>query len=331
MRSPAAATRTTRRSSPRRSRSVRRSRFASCPKTNSGLDIHFNESAPDRGITVEPVSEVYVSRGAKGLAAVKTGYATIASRDASGALVDYVVLRVAKPDALVVYSADDTRRARRLTSTAVSLSAGDRKTYRAFAQENKAVLAGSLQIEWTSSNPPSPTSRAPRTARRPSSRNPPGPRRSSPTGGTFTQTSRSRCSRERAGLSRLRAPRGSAARVLLAGCGADYDHTDIAVGHAPPSPLAGRVSYARIQVSVGAIVTAHIVSYDDDHKEMAADLRSKDPNIVEVTGVVSHGDYAFLGLRPADRGGGACGRAPRAHPHRGRHRAAAATLKPELV
>ena len=38
--------------------------------------------------------------------------------------------------------------------------------------------------------------------------------------------------------------------------------------------------------------------YDDDHKELAADLRSKDTNVVEVTGVVTPGDYAFLGLRP---------------------------------
>ena len=88
------------------------------------------------------------------------------------------------------------------------------------------------------------------------------------------------------------------AAVVLAGCGAEYDHTDIVSVHAPPKPLDGRVSYARINVSVGAVVTAHIVSYDDDHKEMAADLRSKDPKVVEVTGVVTPGDYAFLGLQP---------------------------------
>ena len=90
----------------------------------------------------------------------------------------------------------------------------------------------------------------------------------------------------------------SVAAVALAGCGAEYDHTDIVGVHAPPKPLDGRVSYARINVSVGAVVTAHIVSYDDDHKELAAELRSKDTNVVEVTGVVTPGDYAFLGLRP---------------------------------
>ena len=89
-----------------------------------------------------------------------------------------------------------------------------------------------------------------------------------------------------------------ASLLLLAGCGPEYDHTDIFSVHAPPKPLAGQVDYARIQVSVGAVVTAHIVSYDDDHKEMAADLRSKDTNVVQVTGVVAPGDYAFLGMRP---------------------------------
>lgn len=86
--------------------------------------------------------------------------------------------------------------------------------------------------------------------------------------------------------------------AALAGCGAEYDHTDIVGIHAPPKPLDGRVSYARISVSVGAVVTAHIVSYDDDHKEMDAELRSKDPKVVEVASVVTPGDYAFLGLQP---------------------------------
>ena len=125
------------------------------PKTNSGLDIHFNESAVDRGITVNAIGDVYVSRGAKGLAAVKTGYASLAARDATGALVDYVVVRIAKPDALAVYSADETTTSTppHVASIALSVSAHDRKTYRALAQQNSADLAGSLQIEWTSSNP----------------------------------------------------------------------------------------------------------------------------------------------------------------------------------
>ena len=124
------------------------------PKATTGLDIHFNEAAPDRGITVSPISDVYVTRGVKGLVALKSGYATIASRDASGQLVDYVALRVARPDALIVYSADQpTTNPVPVDAVELSLSAGDRKTFRAFAQQNKANLAGSLQVEWTSTNP----------------------------------------------------------------------------------------------------------------------------------------------------------------------------------
>jgi hypothetical protein len=124
------------------------------PKTASGLDIHFNEAAPARGITVSPISDVFVTRGVKGLVALKSGYATIASRDASGQLVDYVVLRVARPDALVIYSADQPASDPvAVSAVELSVSAADRKMFRAFAQQNKADLAGSLQLEWTSTNP----------------------------------------------------------------------------------------------------------------------------------------------------------------------------------
>ncbi len=124
------------------------------PKSDSGLNIHFNDSAPDRGITVSPVGSVFVSSGVPGLVALKTGYATIASRDAAGQVVDYVVLRVAKPDALVVYSADQPATTPTpVDNVELSLSQGDRKTFRAFAQEKKADLAGALQLEWTSTMP----------------------------------------------------------------------------------------------------------------------------------------------------------------------------------
>lgn len=122
------------------------------PKQESGIDLKFNDSAPERGVTVQPISDVYVSRGANGLAAIKAGYATIASRDAAGQLVDYVVLRVARPDSLVVYAADESRTNPPLVSN-VTLGVGDVRAYRAIAQEKKTNLAGSLQVEWTSSKP----------------------------------------------------------------------------------------------------------------------------------------------------------------------------------
>lgn len=120
------------------------------PKASDTL-IKFDEKAPDRGITINPVGE-YVSRGGNGLVALKSGYATITSRDASGQLVDFVTIRVAKPDALVVYSAEDVRDAPDRVDT-VSLGKTERRNYRAFAQEKNAVLAGTLAVEWTSSNP----------------------------------------------------------------------------------------------------------------------------------------------------------------------------------
>jgi hypothetical protein len=84
--------------------------------------------------------------------------------------------------------------------------------------------------------------------------------------------------------------------LVVAGCGADYDRTDITA--IKPSPLGGNMNYTRIEVPVGMILKARIVSYDDDREEMDADIRVKDTSIVEATGVVSNGDYAFLGLRP---------------------------------
>ena len=85
------------------------------------------------------------------------------------------------------------------------------------------------------------------------------------------------------------------AAAFVTGCGADYDRTDITAVKA--SPLGGSVTTSRVEVPVGMIVKARIVSYDDDRKEMDNDFHMKDPSIAEVTGVVSDGDYAFLGLQ----------------------------------
>ena len=86
-----------------------------------------------------------------------------------------------------------------------------------------------------------------------------------------------------------------ASALALGACGADYDHTEITnVKGSPPFP--GSVSYARIVVPVGMVVTAHVVSYDDDHKAMAMGLQSMDPRVVEVEGVVS---AKFIEAMPA--------------------------------
>jgi hypothetical protein len=89
-----------------------------------------------------------------------------------------------------------------------------------------------------------------------------------------------------------------ACTLALAGCGAaDFDHTEITnVKGSPPFP--GTLNYARIVVPVGMVVTAHIISYDDDHKTMTTGLTPSDTRVVEVTTVVSPNDFAFFGLTP---------------------------------
>jgi hypothetical protein len=58
------------------------------------------------------------------------------------------------------------------------------------------------------------------------------------------------------------------------------------------------MDFARVIVPVGTVLTAHIVSYDDNHDTMAVDLRTKDGTIVDVQNVISEHDYAFFGLKP---------------------------------
>lgn len=127
-----------------------RVRFVSQSTSSKASYITFNESAPNRGLTVNPIGE-YLSFGPKGMLAQKEGYATIFSRDAAGQLVDYINVQIVKPDALVVYAADDVSASpTRIDAVKVSLS--DRRSLRAFARQNKKTLAGSLQVEWTSSS-----------------------------------------------------------------------------------------------------------------------------------------------------------------------------------
>ena len=125
-------------------------RFVSKTSAND-THIAFNEQAPNRGITISPVGE-FISRGPAGLVALKTGWATITSRDAAGQLVDFVNLRVAKPDALVVYDADSVHSgdAPERVET-VTLVGAESRALRAFAKEDNSVLGGTLAVEWSCS------------------------------------------------------------------------------------------------------------------------------------------------------------------------------------
>jgi hypothetical protein len=95
-------------------------------------------------------------------------------------------------------------------------------------------------------------------------------------------------------------PRWLAGALLLAGtfavagCGPEYDHTEI-------TGVVGSASYGltanngRIEVMYGSIVKAHVVVWNDDKDPMSLTIRSKDPSKVEVVSVISDHDYAFIG------------------------------------
>ena len=117
----------------------------------SASDSHIQfGSGENRGITIDPVGE-YISRGPNGLVALKLGYGTVTARDAAGQLVDFVNIRVAKPDALVVYDAavehGDTPS--RIDALTMTLGQRESRQLRAFAQEKNSVLAGSLAVQWS--------------------------------------------------------------------------------------------------------------------------------------------------------------------------------------
>ncbi|CAN5925172.1 hypothetical protein BH11MYX4_BH11MYX4_59940 [soil metagenome] len=162
-------------------------RFVSKTSAND-THITFNEQAADRGITISPVGE-FISRGPNGLVALKTGWATITSRDAAGQLVDFVNIHVAKPDALVVYDADRVHSGDtpdRVDALTLTLSASEPRYLRAFAQEKNSVLAGTLAVEW-SRNPEAVVYLQDNDGKVTVRARKPGTTTLTATGGTFTQ------------------------------------------------------------------------------------------------------------------------------------------------
>jgi hypothetical protein len=103
----------------------------------------------ERGTTTESVGK-YINRGASGFAAVEPGIATIAARDSKGWLVDYITVRIRKPDSLIVYDSEykgeDPTRIQRISIA----TKGDRKSYRVVAQAGVEALAGMVTVEWSS-------------------------------------------------------------------------------------------------------------------------------------------------------------------------------------
>lgn len=92
-----------------------------------------------------------------------------------------------------------------------------------------------------------------------------------------------------------------AASSALMACGPDYSHTDIpstGIVKSAGGSISGEITYQHVTVPVGAIVKAHIASFNTDNKAMANFVHSADPTIMDAVAVVSDHDFAFLGLRP---------------------------------
>ena len=83
------------------------------------------------------------------------------------------------------------------------------------------------------------------------------------------------------------------------GCVADYDHTDI-TGVRPSAALSAGEGMDRSHIAVhaGLVLTAHIVSYNNDNHIMTMSVRAADPTILDVSNVISDHDFAFIGLKP---------------------------------
>ena len=79
-------------------------------------------------------------------------------------------------------------------------------------------------------------------------------------------------------------------------CGPEYDRTEISAvkGH---TTLGGAINSQRLDIPEGLVITAHVVVWNDDNEQMSLGVRSKDPSIIEVAGVVNERNYAFVGLK----------------------------------
>jgi len=79
-------------------------------------------------------------------------------------------------------------------------------------------------------------------------------------------------------------------------CGPEYDRTEISAVKGRTT-LGGTIDTRRLDVPEGLVITAHIAVWNDDNEQMSLGIRSKDPSIVEVKGVVNERNYAFVGRR----------------------------------
>lgn len=83
--------------------------------------------------------------------------------------------------------------------------------------------------------------------------------------------------------------------ATLVGCTASYDRTDI--DQVSTDELSSGVSSAKIYVTEGSLVSAHIAPFNSDGHPMVGSVVSDDPAIIEVRVTPKDKVYAFLGVR----------------------------------
>lgn len=106
------------------------------------------------GVTVKGLAPFFVG-GTGGITATeREGFGAIVAQDANGVVADFISLEIVKPDALTIYSAaDSTAKDAQDIGQTFSLKVGDTHQFRAVAKRGGAILAGSLNSEWQSSDP----------------------------------------------------------------------------------------------------------------------------------------------------------------------------------
>jgi hypothetical protein len=119
-------------------------------KNQQGADITINERRYE-GIKAFAVGP-YMGEGPEGFVALQPGYGTLMVRDSRNTVIDYVTLKILKPNSLVIYDAnyDITRGKEPPRIQALNLKVDATSSYRVVAEYNRESIAGSIPVDWTS-------------------------------------------------------------------------------------------------------------------------------------------------------------------------------------
>lgn len=83
--------------------------------------------------------------------------------------------------------------------------------------------------------------------------------------------------------------------LTMVACGPEYERTEISA--VKGSDIGGAMDIQHLEVPEGMIVKAHLVVWNDDNEPMELAVRSTDPSVVEIAGIINDRDYAFIGLK----------------------------------